>query len=136
MLFKVHDQERDFTDHIDPAQLRVELDAVEQARPAFDLDDVSQMQISVTFPDKALRQPTRQDRLKPQPFGNGPRFQTTDRGFVPIVCGGQRFHHREVVQRVLLNVASATVSRVLVGARNGCVKIGDLLGECVDQHWR
>lgn len=40
VFFEVHDEERDFADHVNPAESGFEFDAVKQARSSVNFDDV------------------------------------------------------------------------------------------------
>src|SRR6185369_8389357 len=52
-LLEVHDQEGDFAEDIDPAQLGGKLDAVEDMQFPIDPGDVAEMQVAVAFADPA-----------------------------------------------------------------------------------
>jgi hypothetical protein len=53
---EVHDCERDVVDHIDPAQRRVEFDAIERRHMAFDADDIFQVQVAMALAHVAAGQ--------------------------------------------------------------------------------
>ena len=56
---QVHREERDLVEHVDPAELFVELDAVEEHDAPVDERDVGQMKVAVTLPDETAVQPPR-----------------------------------------------------------------------------
>ena len=48
-LNQIHCEKGRFVDHVDPAQARIELDAIEDAYAAVDKDDVAEMQIAMAL---------------------------------------------------------------------------------------
>ncbi len=51
---EIHRDERHFADRIDPAQLGIELDAVERRDAAVEQRDVAEMQVAVTFAHETI----------------------------------------------------------------------------------
>src|SRR5579859_1934832 len=51
---QIHEQERDVVHHVDPAQRRIEFQAIERHQSFAPTHDVAGMQIAMTFPDEAL----------------------------------------------------------------------------------
>ncbi len=51
---QVHDEEADVAEHVDPAQGRIEFDAVERHAFAVDAHDVAEVQVAVAFADTAV----------------------------------------------------------------------------------
>ena len=75
MVQQVDVGERDFTGHVDPAQVLVELDAIEHAHPAIDTDQVAEVQVAMAFAHPTRRFAGLQDRRQPGEFGFGPLAQ-------------------------------------------------------------
>src|SRR5262249_58523667 len=53
-MAQIHQQEGEVIEHIDATERAVELNAVEERRPAAELADVSQMEVPVAEPDLAV----------------------------------------------------------------------------------
>ena len=74
-FFKVHHHERDFAHDIDPAEIIVELDAVEQAHLSINDCDVSEMQVAVDVSDHAVFTTKLQHIFQAGEFEVGPVFK-------------------------------------------------------------
>jgi hypothetical protein len=61
---QVHRHERQIADHVDPAEVVVELDAVEDSGLAFDLRHVAQVQVAVALADPAVAVALHEHRLE------------------------------------------------------------------------
>ena len=53
-VFQVHEQEGQIAGDVDPAEGRVELDAVKQGHLAFEQGDIAQVQVAMALPDKTV----------------------------------------------------------------------------------
>jgi len=86
---QVHDQERDFAHDVDPAQRRVELDAVERRRAAVDEGDVAQVQVTMAFAHEARIAPRFERCGKPLALLRGPGAQRREAiaraGLAPLI---------------------------------------------------
>jgi hypothetical protein len=51
---KIHQQKCEVTDDINPPQRRIELQAIEKDRPALDSNEITQMKVTMAFPNPTL----------------------------------------------------------------------------------
>ena len=75
MGVQVHEQEGDVAGHVDPAQARVELDGVEQARTALQPQQVAQVQVAMAFAHPAFGAAGGHQRRQVGAFGLHPLLQ-------------------------------------------------------------
>ncbi|HYT86419.1 MAG TPA: hypothetical protein VEK81_08310 [Burkholderiales bacterium] len=78
VLEQVHREEGDFARHVDPAQLRIELDAIEGQRPPFEKHDVPQMQVAVALAHETAALAPGEDFAQPRTLAFGPGAQTLE----------------------------------------------------------
>jgi hypothetical protein len=82
MLQQVHSQKRGFADHVDPAQVGAELDAIEDAHTPVDQRDVAEVQIAVAFAHAAFAHALVEQRRQRRMLIPGPCVQLIEQGAV------------------------------------------------------
>ena len=121
---EIHAQERDVVHHVDEAQRRVELDAVEGRQGAGPAHDVAAVQVAVALADTALRLPLDHERRE---RCVEPCRARLERGqpVLPLRRLGQRAQFGEIVERDAPHGIGSAVPGVHRRHRGGRVEAGD-----------
>ncbi len=130
MIAQIHHEKTDVAHDVDPAHRRVELDAVEQRRPAVDERDVAQVKVAVALADEALPVPPLERRREPRGLGVRPGVELFELRAVPGVFDGP-LHLDEVLADRAHDARGAAERRLGRGAGGLAVKRRDCGGDLV-----
>ena len=129
---QVHREKRELVEHVDPAELIVEFDAVEEHDASVDERDVGQVEITVAFPHETAIQPPRKYLAKSVVLRFQPGSVVGERSAIVVVLE-QWCYLRDVLTRRFGNGLQR--AEALVGScdGDGAMKIDDALCYRIDR---
>jgi hypothetical protein len=131
-MLEVHDQEREVVDHVDVAELVVELDAVQHPWPVVEQEDVVGQQVAMAVADPSVRDPVVEEHLATRQEAIGEHQGPREHRRVEARAADRP--HLDLIAQPPIRDRIAPGGGVDLGrAVGGPVEAGEQVGELVDR---